>query len=86
MKQINTNIRYYSNCTVLTENEVSSILQKSKKASYKRLVNKIKKTYPDIYKELDLNLYNPYHENTAQTNKYYILVHSAVEYFFEKVA
>lgn len=49
------------------------------KAKFNRMV---KKEYPDIYNDLALNLYNPY--NYYQNDKYYCLVHSMIDYVFEK--
>lgn len=38
---------------------------------------------PDLYGDLRLDLFNPYHEFTYKTKRHYILTHSFVEYFFE---
>ena len=42
----------------------------------------VKNEYPDLYLELALHLNNPY--DYYQNNKYYDLVHSAVDYVFRK--
>lgn len=79
-------ITYQTNCTAASANEVARLMSGKKKASYRLLVNRIKKQYPDLYSALALNLYNPFKEQTAQTKTHYILVHSGIEYFFEKTA
>lgn len=48
------------------------------------LVKRIKKQLPLLYKELCLEFYNPW-ENQYRVNRdYYILVHSAIEFFIRK--
>lgn len=42
----------------------------------------VKAQYSDIYKELALNLHNPY--DYYQDNEYYCLVHSSIDYVFKK--
>ena len=56
----------------------------AKKASYKRLVSRIKKELPSLYMELALQFPNPYAEECRQTKTHYILVHSAIEFFIHK--
>ena len=53
--------------------------------SYNKLLRMIKAKYPDFYEEVGLEFPNPYCKQTYQTPNYYILTHSAIEYFFKKV-
>lgn len=48
------------------------------------LVNKIKKHIPQLYEALALDYYNPYENKCGVNQDYYILVHSAIEYFIKK--
>ena len=56
----------------------------ARKASYKRLVSRIKKELPSLYMELALQFPNPYADECRQTKTHYILVHSAIEVFIHK--
>ena len=56
----------------------------AKKASYKRLVSRIKNELPSLYTELSLQFPNPYADQCRQTKTHYILVHSAIEFFIHK--
>ena len=62
----------------------NKLMRGARKASYKRLVSKIKKEMPELYNSLCLNLYNPWENDCMQTKTHYILVHSAIEYFIRK--
>ena len=56
----------------------------SKPLSYKWLVDRIKKHLPELYYDLGLEYYNPYEKQCRVNKRYYILVHSATEYFILK--
>ena len=59
-------------------------MKNSRPLNYGWLVRRIKKQLPLLYKELCLEFYNPW-ENQCRVNRdYYILVHSAIEYFIRK--
>jgi len=46
----------------------------------KRIINRLVKKYlPNLYRQLALHLYNPYHY--YKTKNHLILVHSDIEYF-----
>lgn len=55
-----------------------------KPINYKWLVAKIKKHIPHLYEALALQFYNPWQNNCGVTKDYYVLVHSATEYFIKK--
>ena len=51
--------------------------------NYKWLVRKIKKHLPQLYEDLCLDYYNPYENKCGVNQDYYVLVHSAIEYFIK---
>ena len=75
---------YETCCTLTTLDEWRRLMKGARKASYKRLVQRIKRELPDLYDALSLNCYNPYWEQCRQTKTHYILVSSAIEYFIRK--
>ena len=78
-------IRYVSNCTELRLSEWERLMKGARPCSYEGLVAQILTDEPGIYHSLLLNLFNPYAGQCAETDTHYILVHSIIEYFFEKV-
>ena len=52
--------------------------------SYKWLLCRIRKNLPELYYDLGLEYYNPYEKQCWVNKRYYILVHSAIEYFILK--
>lgn len=83
-KIIQVPIYYETNCTSVNIEEWNLLMKGARKCSYQRLVTKIKKELPDLYRDLCLEFYNPFEEQCKQTKTHYILVHSAVEYFIRK--
>lgn len=75
---------YETNCTAVSIDEWNALMKGARKASYKRLVARIKREFPDIYEALCLNFYNPWEDRCCQTKTHYILVWSGIEYFFHK--
>ena len=71
-------------CVDITKDEWDRLMKGSRPLNYKWLVKKIKKELPDLYRELRLDLYNPYCELARVTKTHYILVSSAIEYFINK--
>lgn len=66
------------------DREMETENENSRPLNYGWLVRRIKKQLPLLYKELCLEFYNPW-ENQCRVNRdYYILVHSAIEYFIRK--
>ena len=55
-----------------------------KPINYKWLIRKIKKHLPHLYESLMIDVYNPYQEKCVVNRDYYVLVHSAIEYFIKK--
>ncbi len=51
----------------------------AKRADHRRIDRLVRKHLPDLYRDLALNLRNPYHY--FKTRRHLILVHSAMEYF-----
>lgn len=77
-------ISYDGNCTTLDKETVENRMKKARPCSYKRLVSTIKNQIPWLYTYLALDVPNPYYKHCRQTKDYYILVHSAIEYFIKK--
>lgn len=75
---------YDTNCTQVTFDKWNALMKGAKKASYKRLVSRIKNELPSLYMELSLQFPNPYADQCRQTKTHYILVHSAIEFFIHK--
>ena len=71
-------------CTDITLEKWKNLMKGKKRISYRWLVQKIRRELPVIYKELDLEFYNPWEEQTYSTRTHYVLTHSAIEYFFRK--
>ena len=71
-------------CVDTPVSKIRSLMKGARKCSYKRLIAKIKREIPTLYKELALDFPNPWDEECKQTNTHYILVHSAIEYFINK--
>lgn len=71
-------------CSEMTLEEWERKMKGSRPVNYKWLLSKIRKHLPKLYEALCLDYYNPW-ENECRVNKqYYILVHSATEYFIKK--
>ena len=49
------------------------------RADHRRIDSLVKRHLPELYRDLALNLRNPYHY--YKTRRHLILVHSAMEYF-----
>ena len=71
-------------CSQISKNEWENKMKGSRPLSYKWLVGRIKKHLPELYYGLALEYYNPYEEQCRVNKRYYILVHSAIEYFILK--
>lgn len=72
------------NCTQISKEEWEKKMKGSRPLSYKWLICRIKKHLPKLYYDLGLDFYNPYEEQCRVNKRYYILVHSAIEYFISK--
>lgn len=75
---------YETRCVDTTIDNWNRLMKGARKASYKRLVSRIKRELPELYRALGLDFPNPYDNMTKQTKTHYILVHSAIEYFIHK--
>ena len=77
-------MQYVCNCTEITSEQWKSLMKGARKCSYKKLASKIKREFPNLYWSLCLDVFNPYEGQCVQTKSHYVLVHSAIEYFFRK--
>lgn len=73
-----------TDCTSISIDKWNELMKGARKASYPRLVGRIKKEMPELYSALTLNFYNPWCDQCKQTRTHFILVHSAIEYFIKK--
>lgn len=71
-------------CADIDKDMWDKLMAGAKPLDYDWLVARIKKDLPDVYSQLMLNLYNPWHESCYVTRTHYILTWSATEYFFHK--
>lgn len=62
----------------------NELMKGARRASYPRLVARIKRELPTLFQALALDFYNPWENECKQTRTHYILVHSAIEYFIRK--
>lgn len=77
-------MKYECNCTDISLSEWKKKMKGLKPISYKKLVELIKKNVPQLYEELALDYPNPYQNQCGENQDYYVLVHSAIEYFIKK--
>lgn len=68
----------------LSKQEWERKMEHTKPINYKWLVAKIKNHIPKLYEDLCLSFPNPYANKCRVSKDYYILVHSAKEYFIKK--
>ena len=78
----NVHIQYECCCADVTERRWEQLMKGHKPCSYKRLVSLIQRDCPSMYNTLQLYLGNPYSGQCCKTRTHYVLVHSAIEYFF----
>lgn len=78
-------IEYDGCCADIDSDEWESRMDGKRPFPYKKLVKMIKAKYPDIYEQLALQFPNPWEEDTYETPEYYVLTHSAIEFFFRKI-
>lgn len=81
-------IRYECNSSEITPEEWDRLTRNSTPYPEKELRVLINKYCPGIARKLVIDrpdLYNPYSELCAETPTHFIYVHSAIEYFFEKI-
>ena len=60
---------YQTCCSQTTIDEWQQLMKGARKASYKRLVQRVKRELPDLYKALALNFYNPYWDTIGRIGK-----------------
>ena len=78
-------LQYECCCADVNIEQWTNLMKHKRKCSYRLLVKKIKRDYPNLYNELGLEYHNPYMDKTYSTPTHYVLTSSATEYFFRKV-
>jgi hypothetical protein len=76
-------ITYIGNCSELPASFVDKQMDKAARANKKNINRLVKQQYPDIFESLDLSFYNPF--DYYKNDKFLILRHSAIGYFFKYV-
>lgn len=71
-------------CATISPQKAERLMKGARRTNYRDLVKKIREELPELYAELALNFYNPWSGECRETDKYYILVHSDIEYFINK--
>ena len=71
-------------CSQISIEKWKQKMKNSRPLNYGWLVRRIKIQLPLLYKELCLEFYNPWEDQCKVNRDYYILVHSAIEYFIRK--
>ena len=71
-------------CNTVTIQRWNELMKGTRRASYRRLVSRIKRELPDLYRALCLDYPNPYDNMCWRTATHFIFVHSAIEYFIHK--
>jgi len=77
-------LTYECCCADITQDRWNKLMRKTKPCNYKKMVAKIKRDCPDMYDSIGLKYPNPYKDQCRITPTHYVLVHSAIEYFFKK--
>lgn len=72
-------------CADITEEQWHEKMRGKRRISYKWMERKIRRECPEMVGMLTLDFYNPWHELTYSTRDYYVVTHSATEYFFRKL-
>lgn len=75
-------VEFDGTCADIDIDEWERRMKGRRKFSYERMKKIIKSQYPEMYDELALDLYNPWHNDTYRTPGWLVLTHSATEYFF----
>ncbi len=74
-------LQLVATCTNIDCTQWDAYMKGATKANHGIIDQLVKIHLPDLYYELDLDLYNPY--NYFKTTTHLILVHSCIEYFLE---
>lgn len=70
-------------CSSFSERECEEMFKRTRECSGKLLRRRIKKFLPYLYNYLNLDLKNPFEEQSVCRKGLYIYVHSATEYFIQ---
>jgi hypothetical protein len=79
-------IEYETCCSNMDIHGWEELMKVARRTSYKKLVKLIKEQCPAMYENLALEFPNPWADDCKRTNTHFILVHSAIEYFFRIVS
>lgn len=74
-------IEYETSCTCINTSTWEQLMKGAVKANKREINRLVKRFEPTFYNMLALNFYNPY--NYFRTGNHFVVVHSAIEYFFK---
>lgn len=74
-----TSLTLEATCTGISISEWEKLMADHKRADKRKIDRLVKNLLPDLYSDLALNFYNPYHYHKTKTHL--ILVHSGIEHF-----
>lgn len=74
-------IEYETCCSCISQDEWDKLMKGAVKANKREINRLVKRFEPTFYNMLALNFYNPY--NYFRTGNHFVVVHSAIEYFFK---
>ena len=78
-------IEFECTCADITEGEWDRLMKGKRKYPYRKIVEAIRQTYPEMYEQLGLMYSNPWSDDTYRTSTHIIMMHSATEYFFRVI-
>lgn len=77
------NIELEHTCVGISIYKHEKLMKGAKKANGKKIRQMIKKQLPDLYRDLSLDFYNPYENQSKRTDTHLIYIHSSIEYFLK---
>ena len=78
-------IEFECTCADISQSEWDRLMKGRRKYPYRKIVDAIRQTYPEMYDELGLMYSNPWADDTYRTSTHIIMTHSATEYFFRVI-
>lgn len=75
---------YECSCADINIKQWNELMKGAKPINGRWLRHKIQKHLPELARELCLEFYNPYEDESCATKTHYIYVHSCIEFFIRK--
>lgn len=77
-------MEFHTTCTQITLKEHENLMEWAVPFPYSKMRKMILEQFPWLYADLSLDLYNPWENETYETDTHYIFTWSAINYFFYK--